>query len=98
MPSTPEYRAAFEFPKGYKLWLYPPLAQSDEIITKFAEKISTAFKDSSLVDNRGKMKTLLDNLADETNTILEEAGLLGEGPIVRSGDVIEAPANMGYTR
>ncbi len=92
----PEYRASFEFPEGYKLWLYPPLAQSDKIITKFAEKISEAFKDSSLLDNREKCRALLDELAEETNNLLAEGDLLGEGPIVRPGDVIEAPANMGY--
>jgi multiple sugar transport system substrate-binding protein len=92
----PEYRAAFEFPEGYRLWLYPPLAQSDEIITKFADKIAAAFKDASLTGNRTAIRALLDKLAEETNSILKESGLLGEGPIVASGDVIEAPKNMGY--
>jgi multiple sugar transport system substrate-binding protein len=92
----PEYRAAFEFPEGYRLWLYPPLAQSDEIITKFAERIAEGFKDSSLAGNRKAIRTLLDKIAEETNSILKDAGLLGEGSVVAPGDVIEAPKDMGY--
>ncbi len=92
----PEYRAAFDFPAGYRLWLYPPLAQGDEIITKFANKIAEAFKNSALAGNRAAIRALLDKLAEETNGILKEAGILGQGPIVAPGDVIEAPKDMGY--
>ncbi|MCK9331003.1 MAG: extracellular solute-binding protein, partial [Candidatus Cloacimonetes bacterium] len=92
----PEFKAAYEFPKGYKFWVYPPLVQCDEIITKFADRLTTAFKDSSLTGNRTAMKALLDELAKETNEILAEGGILGEGPVIAPGDVIEAPENLGY--
>ena len=92
----PEFKAAYEFPEGYRLWLYPPLVNSDEIITKFADGLVEAWRDSSLVDNREGMKAVLTKLEAETNSILDKAGLLGEGPVVRPGDVIEAPRNLGY--
>ena len=92
----PEFKAAYEFPEGYRLWLYPPLVNSDEIITKFADGLVEAWRDPSLVDNREGMKAVLTKLEAETNSILDKAGLLGEGPVVRPGDVIEAPRNLGY--
>jgi multiple sugar transport system substrate-binding protein len=92
----PEYRAAFDFPPGYKLWLYPPIAPADEIFTKFAERISDAFEDETLVDDREAMMSLLSEAAEETNQILADNDLLGEGEIVGPSDVIEAPRDLGY--
>lgn len=92
----PEFKAAYEFPEGYKFLVYAPLVQGDEILTKFADKLVTAFKNPSLTGNRPAIRAFLDELAEETNEILAEGGILGEGDIVAPGDVIEAPANLKY--
>lgn len=93
----PEFRAAYEFPEGYKFWLYPAIPQCDEILTKFADHLVTAFKNPSLLDNRSAMMDLLNEWAKETNAILAEGKLLGEGPVVAPGDVVDAPKTLGYT-
>ncbi|MGP1507502.1 MAG: ABC transporter substrate-binding protein [Sphaerochaeta sp.] len=90
----PEFKAAYEFPEGYKFWVYPKLVECDEIITKFAEHLVDIFKNTSLLDNRDGMMSVLNELAKETNEILKENGNLGEGPIVKFGDVIDAPRNL----
>ena len=92
----PGFKAAFEFPEGYKFWVYPTIPCADEVITKFAEGLMEYFKDETLLGNREKMRAQLQVLADETNAILKENGLLGEGPVVRPGDVIDVPAFSGY--
>ncbi len=92
---TPEYKSAFQFPEGYLLALYPPLTPVDEIYTKFAERISNAFRDSSLVDNPAGMATILKKAANETNQILKDNGLFGEGKVVKP-TWVEAPKDIGY--
>lgn len=92
----PEFRAAYEFPEGYKFWIYPAIPECDEILTKFADRLVNAFKDSSLLDNRAGMMNVLKTLSEETNAILKENGRLGEGPVVAPGDVIDAPKTLGY--
>jgi ABC-type glycerol-3-phosphate transport system substrate-binding protein len=91
----PEYKAAFDFPKGYLLTLYPPIPPIDEINTKFGERLEKAYKDPSLVGNTAAIKKLLAEAAAETNKILADNGLLGEGN-VEKGNWIEAPKNLGY--
>lgn len=92
----PGFMAAYKFPEGYKFWIYPTIPCADEVITKFAEGLMEYFKDSSLCGDRAKMMSCLETLAVETNAILKENGLLGEGPVVAPGDVIDAPAQLGY--
>lgn len=78
---VPQYKAALEFPAGYKLVLYPPIPPADEIYTKFAEGISKAFRDPSLVDNPEGIAKVMHELAVQTNEILAEWKLLGKGPV-----------------
>jgi hypothetical protein len=91
----PEYKAAFDFPEGYLLTLYPPITPIDEINTKFGERLEKAFKNPSLVGNTTAIKRFLDEAAAETNKILQNNGLLGEGN-VEKGNWIEAPKDLGY--
>jgi len=91
----PEYKAAFDFPEGYLLTLYPPITPIDEINTKFGERLEKAFKDTSLVGNNAAIKTFLDQAAAETNKILKENGMLGSGSVDK-GYWIAAPKDLGY--
>jgi len=91
----PEYKAAFDFPEGYLLTLYPAIPPIDEINTKFGERLEKAFKNASLAGNNAAIKRFLDEAAAETNKILADNGLLGEGSVV-SGNWVEAPKDLGY--
>ncbi len=77
----PAYKTALEFPEGYIFATYPPLPCVDEIYTKLGERLEKAFRDSSLVDNPEGIKLVLEGAAEETNEILRENGLYGEGEI-----------------
>jgi multiple sugar transport system substrate-binding protein len=91
----PEYKAAFDFPAGYLLTLYPPITPIDEINTKFGERLEKAYKDASLAGNEAAIKKFLADAAAETNQILKDNGLLGSGS-VQKGYWIEAPKDLGY--
>ncbi|NOU94977.1 extracellular solute-binding protein [Paenibacillus sp. LMG 31456] len=72
----PQYKAFFT---KQDLQAYPPVAEFDEILTKFADRLATkGFTDASFVDNPEKMKAFLDEAAKETNDILKKAGVLAE--------------------
>jgi len=74
---VPQYRAFVEFPEDMFLWDYPIITVNDEVETKFAEKLMTAYRRSDLVDNpRGITETIAD-IAKETDKILKKAGLYG---------------------
>jgi len=79
----PQYKAAIvaDYPAGYRLALYPPIVPVDEIYTRLSERLERAFRDPSLVDNQAAIDQLLHEAAAETNAILAEWGLLGEGPV-----------------
>jgi maltose-binding protein MalE len=90
----PEYKAAFDFPEGYLLTLYPAIPPIDEINTKFGERLEKAFKDKSLAGNPAAQKKFLAEAAAETNQILKDNGLLGSGSV--TGNWIPAPKDLGY--
>jgi multiple sugar transport system substrate-binding protein len=72
----PQYKAFFT---KQELQMYPSIAEFDEILTKFADRIATkGFTDPSFVDNPDKMKAFLNDAAKETNDILKKAGHLAE--------------------
>ncbi|MEK3723250.1 extracellular solute-binding protein [Paenibacillus sp. FSL H8-0034] len=72
----PQYKAFFT---KQELQMYPAIAEFDEILTKFADRIATkGFTDPSFVDNPDKMKAFLNEAAKETNDILKKAGHLAE--------------------
>jgi multiple sugar transport system substrate-binding protein len=67
------------FPAKQDLQLYTPIAEFDEILTKFADHLSNqGFTDASFVDNPDKMKAFLESMAKETNDILKKAGDFAE--------------------
>ena len=50
----------------------------NEILTRFAAKLTEAYADSSLVGNDAAMMAVLEESAAETNKILDRAGILGK--------------------
>ncbi|RJX41273.1 extracellular solute-binding protein [Paenibacillus pinisoli] len=73
---NPAFKAFFT---KQELHAYPTIPEFDEILTKFADRLSEkGFTDASFVDNPDKMKAFLADLAKDTNAILKKAGHLAE--------------------
>ncbi|MBU5444400.1 extracellular solute-binding protein [Paenibacillus sp. MSJ-34] len=73
---NPQFKAFFT---KQELHAYPTIPEFDEILTKFADRLSEkGFTDASFVDNPAKMEAFLADLAKETNAILKKAGHLAE--------------------
>jgi hypothetical protein len=59
----------------YQEYGYIVIAPFDEIMTKLAERLVTAYLDASLVDNPDGIAQVIEDAANETNEILDKAGL-----------------------
>ncbi len=75
---NPQIKAFLDSPAGYEEFGYIPIASFDELSTKLAERLVSAFLDDSLAGNDTAIRTLLAEAAEETNTILKKAGLFSE--------------------
>jgi multiple sugar transport system substrate-binding protein len=69
----PQFKAFLSYPETFEKFNYEPIAEFDEIMTKLAERLSAAYLDQSLVDNKAGMQKVLDDAAKETNDILRRA-------------------------
>lgn len=78
LEAVPQYRAFLEMPEGFELYGIPPLACFDEIQTKLAERLISAFMDPSLVDNPEGIAKVLAEAAAETDAILRENGVYAD--------------------
>ncbi len=76
MKDAPQFKGFLFKDPEYKSYLTPRVAQFDEIETKFAERLVTAFADASLVDNPTGIAKAIADAAAETNEILRKANVL----------------------
>jgi multiple sugar transport system substrate-binding protein len=74
----PQFRSFIEMPQGYNEYGYVTIAEFDEILTKFAERLANAFLDASLANNPAGVAKVLADSAEETNSILRRAGLYAD--------------------
>jgi len=74
---VPQWRAFYEYPEGYKVWLYPNEKVTFEIYTKLAQRLVEAFRNQNLVDNPEGLKKVISTAAEETDRILKKAGIYG---------------------
>lgn len=75
---APQYKAFLELPEGYDLFWYLPIAPFDEVMTRLAERwLVPNFVNRSLVDNDEGIARVIDGAARETNSILQNYGMLG---------------------
>jgi multiple sugar transport system substrate-binding protein len=70
----PQMKSFIEIPQGYNEYGYIPLPEFDEIITKLAERLATAYLDASLARNNAGIAKVIADAVEETNTILRRAG------------------------
>lgn len=75
---TPQFKAfAMNDPK-YEEFGYTVITPFDEIMTKLAERLVSAFLDKSLANNPAGISKVIEDAANETNEILKKAKLYGE--------------------
>jgi len=78
LAANPTYEGFLKRPAGFTLTVTPPIAEFDEIETKLATHLVAGYADfANLAGNPGKIQTLLNTWADETNTILKANGHYG---------------------
>jgi multiple sugar transport system substrate-binding protein len=70
----PQFKSFIEMPQGYNEYGYTTIAEFDEILTKFAERLANAYLDASLANNNAGIAKVMADSAEETNTILRRAG------------------------
>jgi multiple sugar transport system substrate-binding protein len=78
LKANPTYEGFLKRPAGFQLTVTPPVAEFDEIETKLATHLVTAYADfANLAGQPDKIQTLLNTWADETNQILKTNGHYG---------------------
>jgi multiple sugar transport system substrate-binding protein len=71
----PQFEAFMMSDPEYGEFGYIVIAPFDEVMTKLAERLVTAYLDESLVDNPEGIAKVIEDAANETNKILEKAGI-----------------------
>ncbi len=77
LATIPQYQVFVSPPADMGFYTYPLLACFDELMTKMADKLVLAYLDASLVDNPDGIAKTIKDMADESDTILKQAGIYG---------------------
>jgi multiple sugar transport system substrate-binding protein len=76
--SVPAFGAFVDNSKNYDVFAVPALAASEEILTRVAARLVTAFADAKLTDDDKAIDATLLAIETEANEILKREGLLGK--------------------
>ncbi|WP_283638713.1 ABC transporter substrate-binding protein [Marinovum algicola] len=76
--AKPQFSAFVDLPEDYDLFTLPSIEPINEILTRFAAVLTEAFADPSLAGDDAAMMALLESAEEETNAILDRAGILAE--------------------
>ncbi len=74
---TPQYKPFVMWDKGREFFTEPPITVWDELETKLADRLVTAYLDKSLVDNPAGIAKTIKAMAEETDGYLKKAGIYG---------------------
>ena len=77
LKETPQYKPFLVWDKGRGLYAEPAIPIWDELETKLADRLVTAFADKSLVDNPSGIAKAIKAMAAESDELLKRAGLYG---------------------
>lgn len=77
---VPQYDVFVNPPKEMGYYAYPLFSAFDEVLTKMADRLVAAYLDKSLLDNPDGIAKTIKAMADETDTILKQAGIYGVDP------------------
>ena len=78
LAAKPALAAFVDLPKGYKFFSLPNIGPADEVLTRIAAQLVTAFGTPSLADDDAAIDKFLAAAAAETNSILKREGILAE--------------------
>ena len=76
--AKPQFGAFVDLPEDYVFFTLPSIEPINEILTRFAAQLVNAYADESLVGNDEAMMEVLKASAEETNAILDRAGILAK--------------------
>ena len=74
----PGFAAFVEYPETYKFFSLPNIGPAEEVLTRIAAQLTSAFGNASIADDDAAIDAVLKTAADETNSILKREGLLAE--------------------
>lgn len=78
LTKKPGFKGFIVTDPNYRYFSFPQLSALDEILTKAASRLEKAYADKSLVDNPDGIAKVIQEMADETDSILKQNGLYGK--------------------
>ncbi len=77
LSTTPQFEPFVSPPKGLEFYVDPVLGVFDEIQTKMADRLTSAYVDASLKDNPTKIAEVVHRMAAEVDELLKGANIYG---------------------
>lgn len=75
---TPQLDAFLNVPEGYTFFTLPAIGPIEEVLTRLAAQLTTAFDNAALATDDAAIDAFLEQAAAETNQILSREGILAE--------------------
>jgi len=75
---VPAFGAFVDYPEGYGFFTLPAIGPIEEVLTRLAAQLTSAFGNASLAGDDAAIDAYLKAAADETNQILAREDLLGQ--------------------
>lgn len=75
---VPQYAAFVDYPEGYKFFTLPSIGPIEEVLTRLAAQLTTAYGNKALAGDDTAILAVLQAAQDETNAILDREGLLAK--------------------
>ena len=76
--AVPQLSAFVDYPDDYTFFTLPAIGPIEEILTRAAARLTSAFEDPSMAGDDAAIDAFLAEAAEETNAILEREGLLAQ--------------------
>jgi multiple sugar transport system substrate-binding protein len=77
LKETPQYKPFVQWDKNRQIYAEPALPLWDEIESRMADRLVTAFADKSLLDNPAGVAKVMKDMAAQSDELLKKAGLYG---------------------
>ena len=77
LKETPQYKAFVVWDKARQIYAEPPLPVWDEVESKMADRLVTAYADKSLLDNPAGIAKTMKEMAAQSDELLKKTGVYG---------------------
>jgi multiple sugar transport system substrate-binding protein len=77
LKETPQFKPFVQWDKGRAIYAEPALPVWDELESKMADRLVTAFADKSLLDNPAGIAKTMKDMAAQSDELLKKAGVYG---------------------